>query len=511
MVTLTEVWKAVVPGAVLRPPSARGTPGPDPEIGWVRVLRARVPAFDALDPGDLAILPEAAVAALAAGAVEPAALVDELRRSGVPAMLLVGETRPGHGTGSAFTAPASAAVVDAARAHALPVLWLAAGDPGEIERSVIGFLVNRRAELDRQAGRLVAELERLALEERGIDGLAGAVGAFLSRAVAVENQAGGAVAVHAPEGVPGAAAAVSRYLANPRSVALRADLPGGGTLALLGADPPTDLEREAVSRVAPLLALEFSRGAALRRARDAGRGADRLPAVGPPWAVVLARQNVQGEAIPIDDRGRTRDAIAGLSPPDRLVLRGDVNSLEFRVVVAVAEPDDPLGLAMAARIAGVVGRPVAISRPFSEPTGRPAAEAEARATLEAAEPLLMPAAGPAGRENPPGPADLVARADRLPAYRLLARVGDLPGGRALADELLAPLRVGRPADQAERIHTLRSLLAHDSAASAAADLGIHRNTLLYRVRRMEALAGWNLDDPQLRLALAVALHLVQSA
>jgi DNA-binding PucR family transcriptional regulator len=115
------------------------------------------------------------------------------------------------------------------------------------------------------------------------------------------------------------------------------------------------------------------------------------------------------------------------------------------------------------------------------------------------------------RESTRHGADLVARADRLPAYRLLARVGELPGGRSLAEELLAPLRVGRPADQAERIATLRSLLAHGSAASAAVDLGIHRNTLLYRIRRIEALTGWRLDDPQLRLALAVGLHLVQSA
>jgi purine catabolism regulator len=181
-----------------------------------------------------------------------------------------------------------------------------------------------------------------------------------------------------------------------------------------------------------------------------------------------------------------------------------VNSLEYRIVVAV-EPGDPLGLAIAERVAGSVLRPVAVSRPFGDPTGRPAAEAEARATLEAAEPFILAPGGPLR------PADLVARADRLPAYRLLARLDDLPGGRRLAEDLLAPLRSGRPADQAERLTTLRSVLAHGSAASAAADLGIHRNTLLYRIRRIEARTGWRLDDPQLRLALAVALRLVQFA
>jgi hypothetical protein len=491
-----------------------------------------VPAFDALDPGDLAILPEAALAALSAGPVEPMALVDELRRSRVPAVLIIGESGAGEsgaGEGGAGNAgarmpaapagsPGSAspggllsgarppvgAVVEAARAHALPVLYLGAGDPAAIERSVIGFLVNRRAELDRQASRLVTEIEQLALEDRGLEELAGAIGAFLSRAVAIENQAGGAVVVHAPEGAPGAAAAVSRYLVNSRAVALRVDLPGGGTLALLGQPPATDLEREAAGRAAPLLALELSRGVAIRRAHDAGRGPDRLPAQGPPWVLVMSRQVAPGQEVSPEERAQRRDLLARLAPPDRLALRGDVNSLEHRIVAATA-PDDPLGLVLAARVAATLGRPVAVSRPFTDATGRPAAEAEARATLEAAEPLIMAPGGPLR------PTDLVARADRLPTYRLLARLDDLPGGRRLAEDLLAPLRTGRPADQVERLATLRSLLAHGSAASAAADLGIHRNTLLYRVRRVETLTGWQLEDPQLRLALAVAMHLVQFA
>jgi hypothetical protein len=511
---LTEIWRAIFPGAVLASPGGpMATLDPDPAIGWVRVLRARVPAFDALDPGDLAILPEAALAALSGGPVEPAALIDELRRSRVPAVLIVGEdpktgVAPGSGSAAPDSArqpwPAASAVIEAARGAALPVLYLQVGDPAAIERSVIGFLVNRGAELDRQASRLVNEIERLALEDRRIEELVGSIGGFLSRAVAIENQAGGAVVIHAPEGAPAAAAAVSRYRANPRAVALRVDLPGGGTLALLGQAPATDLEREAAGRAAPLIALELSRGVAIRRARDAGRGPDRLPVQGPPWVVVVARQVVPGEEGTVEERAQRRDLLARLAPPDRLALRGDVNSLEFRIVVAV-EPGDPAGLAIAERVADAVGRPVAVSRPFGDPTGRPAAEAEARATLEAAEPLI-PAHG--GRLRP---RDLVSRADRLSAYRLLAQLGDLPGGRRLAEDLLAPLRTGRLADQAERLVTLRSVLAHGSAASAAADLGIHRNTLLYRVRRIEALTGWQLDDPQLRPALAIALYLVQSA
>jgi DNA-binding PucR family transcriptional regulator len=54
------------------------------------------------------------------------------------------------------------------------------------------------------------------------------------------------------------------------------------------------------------------------------------------------------------------------------------------------------------------------------------------------------------------------------------------------------------------------VLDHAGLAEAASALGVHRNTVAYRVRRIEALTGWRLGDPELRLPLAVALRLVQT-
>ena len=62
----------------------------------------------------------------------------------------------------------------------------------------------------------------------------------------------------------------------------------------------------------------------------------------------------------------------------------------------------------------------------------------------------------------------------------------------------------------EHLATLRAVLDHPGIAEAAAALGVHRNTVAYRVRRIEALTGWRLSDPDLRLPLALALRLVQS-
>jgi DNA-binding PucR family transcriptional regulator len=184
-----------------------------------------------------------------------------------------------------------------------------------------------------------------------------------------------------------------------------------------------------------------------------------------------------------------------------MTLRGDADSLELRLVLAAT--DDPGGLELAGRIAVFLGRPVAVSRPFTAIGDRPAAEADARATLEAIEGLAVAEPGSATPR--------VARADRLAAYRLLGGLHNVPDGLRHASALLSPLLVGRPAVVAERLATLRAVLETPGAAEAAATLGVHRNTLAYRLRRIEETTGWRLADPDLRLPLAMAIRLVQSA
>jgi purine catabolism regulator len=56
------------------------------------------------------------------------------------------------------------------------------------------------------------------------------------------------------------------------------------------------------------------------------------------------------------------------------------------------------------------------------------------------------------------------------------------------------------------VHTLEAYLEHGGALAEAAEaLSIHRNTLLYRVGRIEAVTGIDLKDTTQRLNLHVAL------
>ncbi|WP_309082226.1 PucR family transcriptional regulator [Zhihengliuella sp.] len=81
-------------------------------------------------------------------------------------------------------------------------------------------------------------------------------------------------------------------------------------------------------------------------------------------------------------------------------------------------------------------------------------------------------------------------------------------GRAWARELLEPL-AGRGAEGARLLGTLRTFLGYNgNRRQTAAELSVHRNTLLHQLRTIEEALGGSLDDPQLRADLWIALRLV---
>ncbi len=541
MATLASLISDVLPTATLAAGDAAAL---EREVGWVRLVRARVPALDALDPGDLVLVPERALDVVAPGPDQVDALIAALVDGGAAGALVL----PADGGGGAPDL-----VAGLGRAG-IPVLEIPGADPVAVERTVIAWLVNRRAAIEGRAEELERRLEAIALASGDPSAFLAAIGGFLGRAVALEGRRGHALSLHAPESPPAAADAARRYLAARTGVALRVPLPAPalpeqaaadataipapspGALLLLGDEPPTEGERLACERVAALLALELGRDVAMERAREEARRGGALPADGPPWVVLVARQvdDVASDrpgAPPATDAaaspgGRRRPAqppshgsrrrsepdrpdasiserrealraeIRLLAPPRRLALRGSAESLEFRLV-AVADAADPGGLATAGSVARLIRRPVAVSRPFHGAGDRPQAEAEARATLEAAEVTMD------------GPR--VVRADRLPAYRILGGLHDIPDVERLSRALLAPILAGRPATVAGRLATLRAVLDAAGPIEAAQALGVHRNTVAYRIHRLEQLGDWDLSDPDLRIALAVAVRLVQSA
>ncbi|MFI6574328.1 PucR family transcriptional regulator [Nocardiopsis sp. NPDC050513] len=131
--------------------------------------------------------------------------------------------------------------------------------------------------------------------------------------------------------------------------------------------------------------------------------------------------------------------------------------------------------------------------------------------------------GPVGLSEPSGYADLetaLAEAERARAAAPegeggVVRVGDLPGGllglaetpvgARMAADLLRPLSGQRTG--AELLASLRAYLASAGRWDAAAEaLGVHRHTLRYRMTRIRDLLPGDLDDPDYRAELWIALR-----
>ncbi|MFJ8585514.1 PucR family transcriptional regulator [Streptomyces sp. NPDC093595] len=78
--------------------------------------------------------------------------------------------------------------------------------------------------------------------------------------------------------------------------------------------------------------------------------------------------------------------------------------------------------------------------------------------------------------------------------------------RAFADGMLRALYEHDATGRGDLVASLRAWLSrHGQWDAAAADLGVHRHTLRYRMRRVEEILGRSLDDPDARMELWLAL------
>lgn len=83
--------------------------------------------------------------------------------------------------------------------------------------------------------------------------------------------------------------------------------------------------------------------------------------------------------------------------------------------------------------------------------------------------------------------------------------------RAFADGLLRALKDHDATGRGDLVASLRAWLSrHGQWDAAAADLGVHRHTLRYRMRRVEEILGRSLDDPDVRMELWLALKVTSA-
>jgi len=94
----------------------------------------------------------------------------------------------------------------------------------------------------------------------------------------------------------------------------------------------------------------------------------------------------------------------------------------------------------------------------------------------------------------------------LSVYRLLLQFEDHPELKAFLQETLGPILNHQNAD--EFLATLEEFFNHNGNLSQTAEaLFIHRNTLTYRLERLASAAQLDLENPDTRLAVQLALSI----
>lgn len=102
----------------------------------------------------------------------------------------------------------------------------------------------------------------------------------------------------------------------------------------------------------------------------------------------------------------------------------------------------------------------------------------------------------------------VVAVESLGMYRLFAHVGGVDALAAAAAESLAPLLAADARDGSDLLQTMQAYLEKDRRmAESARALHVHVNTLRYRIERSCRLLGVDLDNPDARFFLLLALRL----
>lgn len=530
-VSLNEALHAALP------PGSRQVAGPQPpprRVTWATAFQGRVFSLTSLEPGELVILPPGA-ASLLRGERGLARLVHELAEVGVSAL--------------AVYQPPSAELVQAAETAGLPLIQLAGALPAaEIERSVVELLVDREQHLRRRVGAVYERLLAALLEEDGAAAIAREVAVATGKAALVFDPylqllgAGGPDAATVVAACRAALAALGneqrRSALRPFRVATQEFPPGvgvmvrplelrgtpAGFLCLVGAEPDFgELDDLVVERAASVLAIEVAKQRAVAEARlrlhsdfldellegpvgDAEAVAARAESLGYDLhrrhaVFVLEVVATPRSGVVARLRDRFVDVARGelLRSEASALVRARDGRVDVLYPLSATAPPDPRRLveALRARLSEACDR-----LPVAAGVGRPAAGAAdfPRAYREAAMALEVCRALYGGNTT--------VRFEDLGVNRLLFQLLDNPELEAYRRDIIGPLEDYDARHGTDLARTLEVFLASNgNHMQAARDLHLHRNTLLYRLQRVEELLGVDLDQADARLAVQVALKI----
>jgi purine catabolism regulator len=450
-----------------------------------------------------------------------------------------------------FGEPAPTVIAAAEQAN-MPLLALPpSADVRRIERMAVALLVDRGAGLEQRTAQLYQQLTMLSAENAGLEAMIALIGRTIGKTVLAQDKRLRLLAAwFAPEAAPdrenieswiSAPANLPEELCDRRRAAqvqgaLEQPLPAGnlrrliapivvkgmarGFLSIIA--PPSTLDPFSallIERGAAACALEMAKAKAVHEVEKRARG-DFVDAIlagnltrdeAAWWAARIAFPTAGVYATLISGwASAEQSSLPSLRRLETIVsgelrgknMRAYARAREDAVVIFVAL--DPEGtIEPAQKLADRINRQAASEFPHARlATGLGRAVRDLLALRESYREAQQARsiAARLAESNPLYFGD-------LSVYRLLLQLEDSPELASFCREILGPLIEYDRAQKANLLDTLFAYFAHHANVSrTAAALYIHRNTLLYRMARIAEISGWDLQDPESRFAVQLALR-----
>lgn len=535
--TLDDIFRLALPsGAAL----LTGESFLDRPVSWASTLRPSPPAFPKLDGGELALVDMADLRIL-----DPEMRLDRLilrlQQANISAMAVIGDFQEN--------------AIQAAQQANLPLFRLpAATQAVRVERAIIRLIVDRDGYVAQRSADLQRELTQIALDSNGLEGIARRITQFTQQPLILMRDDGTVAALSGLEQVSDA-----------RRRQILASLPNGPTLRSWAARQSGPDLAEAVgildlvgsgdvgtyrqTAVAAIVAGEGVRGYALLLRTD--KESRELSAV----EMMAVSQGAAAAAL----EWVKQNAVGVAEERMRAAFVDELLAAEIADEQAWIQRGGSLGydlhrphVAILLEAQGVANWPTPLLRFIQEqevsppstrreegmlifwPTDSAKSGRELKiiahsfverilATHPKAQLVIgigRPAAGPAlwlqslqqareswrlGREWQGGP---VTYFGDLGLYQLLTALRTSPEAARLFRKTLGQLVSHDDNRNAELVDTLEAFFeCHGNLSQTAARLHIHRNTLTYRLERISAITRLDLNDPDARFALQLALKL----
>jgi purine catabolism regulator len=533
VITVKDIWRGALP------PDTEllgGGAGLERRVEWATALRTRPPAFESVKGGEMAFVP-----------VRSIKLLDE--RLDLSQVMQSFADHGGVGVAVVGDVPASS--IQLADALLMPLLRLPeSAHVNEVQQAVVRFILDQRTLLHERQQELHTQLTELALGGAGMPAIVERLAEITERAVAwqdlegtVRHASSGAQQPAVLEALEADHAAVRRWA---ESVALLASDPPvhefrlgssglarlvspvpvrdgiGGLVSVIAPEAELDqVARLAVARAASACAIELDRERAVRSARDEMEGefVESLLA-GTYSSEDVVRQRAERLGFDLDEGTAVLVARLDGAPDTSSRVRhqllvagqgwirrrapGALCTVRGGGLAAVVTHQEPIESAALRRLAadlrlecaGAVGSDavsVGLGRPKPGIAGVRASYREADQALTMGTRLFG-----AGR---------VVSFGELGLYRLLYALQGHSELRDFYDDQVRALVEYDRRTGAGLMQTLEAFFrSHGSPTEMAHTLHLHRNTVLYRLRRIEEIGRLRLDDPEVRLNLHLCLR-----